>query len=139
MEVNFAPIADWLAEADGRPILPERAAVFCTNPGYPPCFGKDPQAAHFDRRAPGVLQGDGLFPAPLDRPSHGPLRFRLFALSPSRGRIAGDEHRQRRRRDADGKPPCVAAIMLGLFQDEPLLAFVQKLHRDPLRSSPPRR
>src|SRR5208282_4481279 len=74
-----------------------------------------------------------LLPAPLDRRNHSLFRVRLLVLSPSRHRIAADEHRNRRRPDADGKAPCVAPIVLGLLQDKPLLAFVQKLHRELLR------
>ncbi len=36
---------------------------------------------------------------------------------------------QHNRRNAGGKPPRVAPIVLGLLQDKPLLAFVEKLYR----------
>src|SRR5271170_597905 len=97
------------------------------------------KAAHLDRAAVAVMKRNRLLPAPLDSRNHSLFRVRLFVLSPSRHRIAADEHRNRRRRDADGKAPCVAPVVLGLLQDKPLLAFVQKLHRQVLRDLRDRR
>src|SRR5271154_7562482 len=106
-----------------RPLVPryERAAVFLSRPvvlSTALLWQEVLKAAHLDRTAVAVMQRDRLLPAPLDRRNHSLFRVRLFVLSPSRHRIAADEHRNRRRPDADGKPPCVAPIVLGLLQDK---------------------
>src|SRR5208282_3358213 len=66
------------------------------------------KAAHLHRTAVAVMQHNRLLPAPHDRRDHSLFRLRLFILSPSRHRIAANEHRKRRRRNAGGKPPRVA-------------------------------
>src|SRR5208337_2937815 len=88
-----------------RPLVPryERAAVFLWRPlvlSAALLWQEILKAAHLDRAAVAVMQRNRLLPASLDRRNHSLFRLRLFVLSPSRHRIAADEHRQRRCRDA---------------------------------------
>src|SRR5271165_332719 len=93
----------------------ERAAVFLWLPlvlSATLLWQEILKAAHLDRPAVAVMQRNRILPAPLDRRDHSLFRLCLFVLSPSRHRIAADEHRQPRRRNAGGKPPRIAPIVL---------------------------